>query len=163
MSMSKVSMMCKVSHVTITVHSFAYKMHWIILYLVHSPYIVSLWYNMIYTVYIITGNRKRATSPLERHTTASPIPYISVTYHILCHIWSLLILGGFLPIFGQFPGSWLVETQNPWLWLVHSCQGHHDEQRQFWRKSLFLEAHSLTGNSSGSYGFYIRNSAIWPL
>ena len=29
--------------------------------------------------------------------------------------------------------------------------------------SLFLEAHSLTGDSLGSYGFYRHNSAIWPL
>ena len=105
-------------------------------------------------MYIITRKRKRATSPLERHTTASPITCVSVTYHILCHIRSLLILGGFLPIFGQFPGSWLVETQNPWLWLVRSCEGRHDEQQQFWSKSLFLEERILTGDSSGSYGLY---------
>ena len=29
-----------------------------------------------------------------------------------------------------------------------------DEQQQFWSKSIFLEAHSLTGDSSGSYGLY---------
>ena len=115
-------------------------------------------------MYIITGKRKRAISPLERHNTVSPIFCVLVSqYHILCHLRSRHMLGGFSPIYGQFPGSWLVETQNPWLWLVRSCEGRHDEQRQFWSKSLFLEAHSLTGNSLGSYGFYSRNSAIWPL
>ena len=116
---------------------------------------------MTYRVYIINRKRKRATSPLERHTTESRITRDTVIYYIPCHLRSLIIiLGRFLPIYGQFPVCWLVETQNPWLWLVCSCQGRHDEQRQFWRKSLFLEACTLTGDSLESYGFYRRTAKM---
>ena len=48
----------------------------------------------------------------------------------------------------------MVETQNPSLWLVRGCEGRHDEQQQFWSKSLFLEERTLTGDSSGSAGLY---------
>ena len=110
-------------------------------------------------MYIITRKRKRVTSPLERHNIVSPISRVNVMVsHLVSHT-EFCILGGFLPIFGQFPGSWLVQTQYPWLWLVRSCNKRHDELQQFWSMSLFLEAHSLTGNSSGSNGFYRRSSA----
>ena len=109
---------------------------------------------MIYRVYIITGKRKRATSPLERHTTESPITHVIATYHILCHIRSLIVFRRIFANIRPISFSWLVETQNPWLWLVRSCEGRHDEQQQFWSKSLFLEERILTGDSSGSYGLY---------
>ena len=38
-----------------------------------------------------------------------------------------------------------------------------DELQQFWSMSLFLEAHSLTGDSLGSNGFYRRSANIAAL
>ena len=113
--------------------------------------------------FIIKGNKKIVISPSKRHKAASLIPRGNVTMsHFMSHM-EVCQLGRFLPIFGQFPSSWLVQTQYPWLWLVHSCNKRHEELQQFWSMSLFLEAHSLTGNSSGSNGFYRRSANITAL